>query len=349
MKKIVHISNFNLLRLKGCFQNGFPVKISNGLTRNGYYVLNYPDRDLCRMFGFGHMNFWGRKKLNSHLIDFCRVTRPDALFVGHADVVNAETLWEIKKEMPGLKILLWSCDWIIPGFAERNIKELNSKADAADLIMVSTGDKKLLSQFKHPHNRVAYLPNMADASIETAQSFANADTGFDMMLCANTGKRQFCGEDTEIEEIVDEASRKIPDFKWLLAGIKGSKPLNGCDYLDAFAKAAMGFSLSRLNDIYLYSSDRLVHTMANGQLAFIDRRTGFNDLFGEDEAAFYQSREEFFDKLKYFHEHPEARMQNARKGYEKIHGEFSGQAVTRYMGDLLFKNQTEEKPWHIII
>ncbi len=42
MKNIVHISNFNLMRLKGCFQNGFPIKISNGLIRNGYSVLNYP-------------------------------------------------------------------------------------------------------------------------------------------------------------------------------------------------------------------------------------------------------------------------------------------------------------------
>ena len=40
MKNIVHISNFNLMRLKGCFQNGFPIKISNGLIRNGYPVLN---------------------------------------------------------------------------------------------------------------------------------------------------------------------------------------------------------------------------------------------------------------------------------------------------------------------
>ena len=44
MKKIIHVSNFNLIRLKGCFQVGFPFKISNGLIRNGYSVLNYPDR-----------------------------------------------------------------------------------------------------------------------------------------------------------------------------------------------------------------------------------------------------------------------------------------------------------------
>ena len=68
MKKIIHVSNFNLIRLKGCFQVGFPFKISNGLIRNGYSVLNYPDRDLCRMFGFGHMNFIGRNRLNKHLL-----------------------------------------------------------------------------------------------------------------------------------------------------------------------------------------------------------------------------------------------------------------------------------------
>ena len=77
MKNIVHISNFNLMRLKGCFQNGFPIKISNGLIRNGYAVLNYPDRDLCRMFGFGHMNFWGKRKLQAHFLNYCRFFKPD--------------------------------------------------------------------------------------------------------------------------------------------------------------------------------------------------------------------------------------------------------------------------------
>ena len=69
MKRIIHVSNFNLLRLKGCFINGMPTKISNGFIRNGYFVMNYPDRDLCRMFGYGHMNFLGKCRLNKHLIE----------------------------------------------------------------------------------------------------------------------------------------------------------------------------------------------------------------------------------------------------------------------------------------
>ena len=350
MKNIVHISNFNLMRLKGCFQNGFPIKISNGLIRNGYSVLNYPDRDLCRMFGFGHMNFWGKRKLNAHLINYCKTVKPDALLIGHADLIEAETILKIKEMFPQLRIMQWSCDWIVPGYAERNIVALHKYLGVVDVLMISTGDRRLLRQFKRPHNKVAYLPNMADNSIETNRSFEHETLPYDIMLCTNTGKRQFCGEDEEIEQIIDEASARVPGLKWLLAGLKGKRNLNGYEYIEALGKAAMGLNLSRLNDIYLYSSDRLAHIMADGQLAFIDRRNGFTDLFEEDEAAFYETREEFFDKLWYFKESPQQRMKTARKGWEKIHTEYNERTVTKFMADLLFdKFKPEGRPWQIII
>lgn len=350
MKNIVHISNFNLMRLKGCFQNGFPIKISNGLIRNGYSVLNYPDRDLCRMFGFGHMNFWGKKKLNKHLIEYCKVTKPDALLIGHADLIEAETIMKIKELFPNLRVMQWSCDWIVPNYAERNIKALHKYLDVVDVLMISTGDKKLLSQFKRPNNKIAYLPNMADASIETGKAFLNENFENDIMLCTNTGLRQFCGKDKPIEEIVDESMAKVPELKWFLAGIKGKRNLNGYEYIEALGKSAMGLNLSRLNDVYLYSSDRLAHIMANGQLAFIDRRNGFGDLFDEDEAAFYGDEAEFFEKLKHFKENPKQRMAVAKKGFEKIHTEFSEVVVTKFMADLMFdKFKDEGKAWQIIL
>ena len=40
MTRILHIANFNSLRLKGCFQCGFPVKITSGLIKNGFEVIN---------------------------------------------------------------------------------------------------------------------------------------------------------------------------------------------------------------------------------------------------------------------------------------------------------------------
>lgn len=350
MKKIIHISNFNLIRLKGCFQVGFPFKISNGLIKSGYSVFNYPDRDLCRMFGWGHMNYFAKKKLNRHLINYCRAIEPDALFIGHADLIEEQTILKIKEMFPGLKVLQWSCDWIVPKYAKRNINALKSKIDVADVTFISTGDKELLEQFKTSKNRVGYLPNMVDASIETGRAFEQEELPYDIMLCANTGKRQFCGQDEEIEKIIDESLVEIPDLRWKLAGLKGQPTLNGFEYIRALGQTAMGFNLSRLNDVYLYSSDRMIHSFANGQLVFLDKRNGFQELFGDQEAVFYTTREEFFDKLKYYKTHPKERMKIAATGHAKVHQEFNNALVADYMVKVLFEEDYQpQKKWQILI
>ena len=170
------------------------------------------------------------------------------------------------------------------------------------------------------------------------------------MLCANTGKRQFCGKDEEVDKIIDKASRRVPGLKWKLAGIKNAPALNGYAYIHALSESAMGFNLSRLNDIYLYSSDRMVHGMANGQLALLDKRNGFQDLFTENEAVFYDTPEEFYDKLAFYKNNPQARMKIAAAGHQKIHQEYGITPVCRYMADLLFENKTEtSRPWQILI
>ena len=297
MKKINHISNFNLIRLKGCFQVGFPFKISNGLIRNGYAVFNYPDRDLCRMFGFGHQNWFAKRKLNQHLVDYCKVMEPDALFIGHADLIENETILKIKEMFPQLKVLQWSCDWIVPQMAERNIKAIQSKLDVADVNLISTGDKNLLKQFKTGKNRVGYVPNMADDALETGRAFETENLPYDIMLCANTGRRQFCGKDEELEDIITESTNKIENLRWKLAGLNGQPPLNGFEYIRALGQSAMGLNLSRVNDVYLYSSDRLIHSLANGQLVFLDKRNGFQDIFRDDEVVFYETKEEFYEKV----------------------------------------------------
>ena len=112
----------------------------------------------------------------------------------------------------------------------------------------------------------------------------------------------------------------------------------------------MGFNLSRYNDIHLYTSDRLAHIMGNGQLALIDRRTGFEELLGADTAGFYTSEDEFYDMLKYFKDTPSARMKVAQKGYEVYHNEFNNEDVTRFMAEILFSTfKKPQKKWQIVI
>ncbi len=275
---------------------------------------------------------------------------PDALFIGHADLIEEETILKIKDIFPKLKVLQWSCDWILPPLAERNIKAVKSKLNVADVNLISTGDKELLKQFKTKTNRVGYVPNMADDALETGRAFEQENLPYDVMLCTNTGCRQFCGQDEDVEQIIDESLVQVPNLKWKLAGLKGMPTLNGFEYIRALGQSAMGFNLSRVNDVYLYSSDRLIHSFANGQMVLIDKSNGFQDIFSDKEAVFYETKEEFFDKLKYYKNNPQERMKIAAAGHQKVHTEFSNVAVTKYMADVLFDEDYQpEKNWQILI
>ena len=100
----------------------------------------------------------------------------------------------------------------------------------------------------------------------------------------------------------------------------------------------------------MYSSDRLAHIIGNGELALIDRATGFADIIPENGAAFYGSEEEFYDKLAFYKNNADARMKAARKGYEAFYREFDNKTVTAYMAALLSGTfKTPERPWQIVI
>lgn len=344
MAKILHIANFNQLKTKGCSQNATQQKITNGLIRNGHQVINYSDRDMCRMLGFGSMNIYGKKKLNEHLLKFCRNIEPDGLIIGHADTVKTDTLLKIKEDFPRLKILEWNVDAIAMSADEHsnqdalyNLKKLKSKQAAVDILLITTAAKDFLQPLKTPTNKVGYLPNPVDKSIETAKSFQEKHLPYDLFFACNPLlKRQFCGTFTAVDTITKDILSAVPDLQTLFAGIKDSPKLSGAKYQKAFSSCAMGFNLSHINDAYLYSSDRLAHMIGNGLLVFVDRRTGFNDLFAEDEMAFYETPQELYEKIAYFKNNPEKRMENARKGYEKYYSLFNEQIIGKYITDLLF-------------
>lgn len=351
MTRILHVANFNSLRLKGCFQCGFPVKISYGLIKNGFEVINYPDRDLCRMFGFGHMNALGRHRLNKHLLKFCRTVRPDAVLFGHADTITNETIAQIRRLLPGVRLMQWNCDSIADtDECRRNVKTIKERAEVVDVTMISTGEETLLQQFALKGKPVAHLPNMVDPAIEVGKTFAKRDLPYDAFLCANTDCREFCGKHREVEEILTLTENKIPGIRWLLGNLRGQPSLNGADYLDAFGKAGIGFSFSRYNNIKLYASDRLAHIVGNGELALIEREAGFNEFLSEDGAAFFSSEEEMIDKLAFYKNNPEARMKAAQIGHEAYFREFNNTVVTAFMAELLFGTfKQAARPWQVVV
>jgi hypothetical protein len=116
----------------------------------------------------------------------------------------------------------------------------------------------------------------------------------------------------------------------------GRAGLVGGAYQRALESARMGLNISKRNDLYLYSSDRLAQLMGNGLLTFIDRATGYADLLPEDGAAFHSDVEELVDKLRFFLNEDASRRAVARRGAEAYRAVFNERTVANYIVDVLF-------------
>ncbi len=360
--KILHIANFNLLKINGCSQNSMQMKLTNGLIRAGHTVVTYSDRDLCRLMGLtGSMNFLGRKKINKHLVKFACHIRPDVIVLGHADTITTETLQKIKKQLPHVKIVDWNVDNITQSSgaddrlnqdAAYTVQKLKNKQSVSDIILVTTADKNSLSQLKTPTNTIAFMPNIVDKSIETGQVFDCEKLPYDFLFAATpTLTREFCGRFESVNKIAEDIKNHIPDLKPLYAGVMGTPKIHAAQYQKACESVAMGLSLSHLSSVYLYQSDRLAHLMGNGVLTFLETNSGYRDFFTDDEIAFYETPEELYQKIAYYKANPLERMRVAKAGHDKYVALFNEVKVAEYVIDLVVTGQADKQkyPWAVVL
>lgn len=360
--KILHIANFNLLKTNGCSQNSMQVKLTNGFIRAGHTVITYSDRDLCRLMGLtSSMNFLGRKKINRHLVEFACHICPDVIVLGHADTIMTETLLEIKKQLPHVKVIDWNVDNITQDSkAEKRfnqdalytVQKLKSKQPVSDIILVTTADKKSLSQLKTDKNTVAFMPNIVDKSIETGRVFEQENLPHDFLFAMTpTLKREFCGQFVSVDKVAEDIKTHIPDLNPLFAGVMGTPKIHAADYQKACESTAMGLSLSHINSVYLYQSDRLAHFMGNGVLTFLDSASGYRDFFSDEEIAFYATPEELYQKIAYYKANPLERMKVAKAGHDKYVSLFNEVKVAEYIIDLVLTGTADKNkyPWAVVI
>lgn len=336
--RIVHCANFNAIRLKGCYLASMGYKLTNGLTRLGHQVLCYADRDMARVFGlFGHKLPWSLSAANENFYQFCLNTAPDALVLGHADTITQETLLKIRERLPNLKVLQWNVDNINPDNAEgvANIARINGKINAVDFTLITTADKTRLAAVAAKEGAVGFIPNPVDGSAERAKAFEQESLPYDVYFASSPNrKRDFAGTMQTAAEIAADLEKELSGLKLLFPNINAAGAA-GADYLNQLASSAMVLNVSMVNTDYLYSSDRMAHAMGSGCLTLIDRRTGFNDIFAEDEAGFYTTKEELYDKIRYYAVHREERRKVAENGWRRSFELFNETKVASYVASLL--------------
>lgn len=320
-RRILHVGNFNLFRYGASFYS-MDWKIQNGLIRNGHMVLPFSYREVTRWENPFRTSRLGKGRMNRRLIQNAEVFQPELILFGHSETIEPETISLLRKRFPQTRFAMWYVDSL--AFPER-LRQVRLRSEQMDWVFVTTGGE-LLRELKSEGNRVAFLPNITDLSIERSRNFEKSreELKLDFLYCGrdySEERRNF------LRTVVD----KISDLRWEAWGTLGNPPLTGQAYYDKLAEATMGLNLSHRNDIPFYSSDRIAQLTGCGLLTFCPRIPGMELLFLEDEVVYYDTDSDLVEKIVHYGRNDKKRRAVAQKGWEKAHSSFGAERVTRFM------------------
>lgn len=330
--RIVLVGNFNERR-EGANFYATVRKLANGFTRNGHQVMAFSDRDVARETGKWGIFRGGDAFANERLIKLCRNVRPELLVLFHADKIANETVRELRAMMPSLRVAVVNIDAL---FLPENVERIHRFAEVADTTFITTAGERL-DAFVTPTHSLTFIPNPADPSIENLQCFAHNDQPNDLFCAVGSETAS-----TPRGKLLKEIETSVPEARCAFHGFEGRPQLNGLDYFNGIASARMGLNLNRDERYHLYSSDRFAQYAGNGLLVFVARSTGYDEIFTDEEFAFYRDMPELADKLRYFLTHDGERQRIARNGHERYHALFGERLVARYVEDVMFGRPVED-------
>ena len=317
--RILHITNFNERHNGRLFFNTGR-RINNGFIRLGHSVLELSDRDILKNNkSLGDLN--GSKKLNFKIIDICNNFRPNLIVLGHADLVKVNTLSEIKKNQPDIKIAQWFLDPLNkngPDF-DKNKKRITDKLDLIDASFLTTSPDML--KFINNKDNFFFIPNPTDSSFEKLNNFNNhceMDVFYAISHGVHRGNLKI-GKYDERQKFLENLIEKTPGTKFDIYGLNKIQPIWGDSFLKAISNSRMGLNLSRGEPIKYYSSDRIAQIIGNGLLTLIDEKTFYRDFFTDKEMVFYKNMDDLSEKIMKFKNNKESRIiaENGKKKYMK--------------------------------
>ena len=343
-RRILHVANFGFKPVK-VYLHSTARKLSNGWVRGGHHVINFSDRDIARWNSLLGSRSLGARAVNRLLLESCRNFQPDVVAFGHADLITLETVCEIRSILPDAKMLQWNVDWLVPNghalandpTAKNNRVKLLGKQPFLNATFVTTAGEAL-REIAGPAHIAAFLPNPVDRSIERNRNFERADLPCDVFFPSNSedDRRFHCGQWRGMGDFTRDMQKALPDMLFLTPGINGVPKVFGPQYQEAICRCRIGLNISRRNDSYLYSSDRLAHLIGNGLVVCIDRATGYADIFSDDEMIFYASEEELFSRLARLKRDDAERRRIAERGWRRYGELFEDRIVAQYMLDVVY-------------
>ena len=340
--RILHITNFNE-RLDGRLFFNTGRRINNGFIRQGHSVLGFSDRDIQKYYKSLN-DFTGAKTLNDKLKKTCYNYKPDLIILGHADLITAEQISELREDYPKTRFGQWFLDPLNkqgPDF-ERNKKRILDKIDVVDATFLTTSPDPL--PFLKNKNSF-YIPNPSDDSFEILNNFeksCNVDVFFALSHGVHRGVLK-SGKTDDRVIFLKKLIEKTPDIKFDLYGINKIQPIWADHYFKTIENAKMGLNLSRGKAIKYYSSDRITQIVGNGLVCLIDEKTQYNNFFNNNEMIFYKNMNDLSEKIIKISNDEKLRKRIGRNGKLKYMKYFNSNYVSKYIIDKTLDIKSKKK------
>jgi len=326
--KILHVTNFNERHNGRLFYNTGK-RINNGFIRLNHSVLEFSDRDIVSYYrGITDLN--GSKKLNNKLIEVISNYLPDLIVLGHADLIEFETLSFIKKNYPDIKICQWFLDRMDTDWS-KNLIRFKDKMNLMDSNFCTTDPQTLNLPKKKP---VYYMPNPVDESFETLKNFEKNNLSRDVFFAMSHGVHRGVlkkGKFDERENFINKLQSLIPNVRFDLYGLKNLQPIWADNFINSLANSKIGLNLSQGRPSKYYSSDRFAQLIGNGLLVFIDEKTKFNHFFTKEEIVTYKNVYDLANKITKFNQNDKLRKKIAKKGYKKYFKHFNSTIIANFI------------------
>ncbi len=345
--RILHITNFNE-RLDGRLFFNTGRRINNGFIRLGHSVLGFSDRDIQKYYkSFNDIK--GAKSLNDKLKKTCYNYKPDLIMLGHADLISADQIQELRDDYPNVRFGQWFLDPLNkkgPDY-ERNKLRLLDKINKVDATFTTTSPKVL--GFLPKNDRNFFIPNPSDPSFETLNNFnksCNVDVFFALSHGVHRGVLKSGKTDDRIN-FIEKLRELTTDVKFDVYGLGKVQPIWADHYFKTISNAKMGLNLSRGDAIKYYSSDRITQIIGNGLVCLIDEKTQYRDFFSDREMVFYKSISDLSEKILRISKDEKLRKSIAKKGKEKYTKYFNSKLVAQFIIEKTLGIEKKNKYlWH---
>lgn len=332
--KILHIANFGFNK-QGAHFYCTDRKLSAGLIENGHFVYDFSFRDMARMGTVFKTKRLGAGWANKEVLKVVSQLEPELVLVGHSDLMSPDVLKQIKQRYPQTKIAFWYVDWLCE---EKKSQFIFDFLPYIDALFCTTGGA-LLEQFSSVGKKVAFIPNVVNAAVESLKQFEKNYFIHDLVFFGTLEKSS--SREKFMLTLIERLKTQISCF-----GSLDRAAVYGHQYINTLSQSKMGLNFSRRNDMELYSSDRVAQLTGNGLLTFCPKIPKFEILYRDDEVVYFDDENDFIEKFEYFDTNDQKAKEIAKNGWERAHGSYNCKRVTKFMLETIYDEPyTEDYEW----